>query len=408
MGALPPTSPTSTPTLAPQLASFLKSVAAHAHLCWVQPERRVGCNLTLPVRCPLPLDGTEAGGAVSSLGHGGQSVLTPSRCCSIQHQQAHALEDVECAGTSWTRSAALAQVAGTAAPIFVRGPIRLAPPELYGFALFPGRTNVIMVHYRHPVEAFVSLFYCVSKPEVCPRRISRRGANNSEPPATAVGGLDWFLLDELKGAPSTALNLLLRARTTFEPPPVLRPFSTPNNPRTLRVAVRFEGLLQFQRSAQRWRGDAAVLLLESRYEQMVGDFGGWLRRLLGALPLPPAARRELQTSLLADFRDEFTATDGGHKHALFAGAQLHGHQTPPPANSPLTDGRGAAGANLAKLRPDTVATLRGMPRIARVVSELGYGWSVAGLQAASRARDPASSTAGAEPPLMHGRRCRPW
>ena len=115
-------------------------------------------------------------------------------------------------------------------------------------------------------------------------------------------------------------------------------FSTPNL-RTLPVAVRFEGLLQFQRSAQRWRGDAAVLLLESRYEQMVGDFGGWLRRLLGALPLPPAARRELQSSLLADFRDEFTATDGGHKHALFAGARLHGLQTPPPANRPLTDGR---------------------------------------------------------------------
>lgn len=211
----------------------MKSLAAHAHLCWVQPERRAGCNLTLPVRCPLPLDGTEAGGAVSSLGHGGQSVLTPPRCCSMQQNQAP--EDVECAGTSWTRSAALAQVAGTAAPIFVRGPIRLAPPQLYGFALFPGRTNVIMVHYRHPVEAFVSLFYCVSKPEVCPRRISRRGANNSAPPATAVGGLDGFLLDELTGLPSTALNLLLRARTKFEPPPVLRPFSTPN-PRTLRVA----------------------------------------------------------------------------------------------------------------------------------------------------------------------------
>ena len=174
------------------------------------------------------------------------------------------------------------------------------------------------------------------------------------------------------------------------------------------VTVRFEGLLQFQRSAQRWRGDAAVRLLESRYEQMVGNFGGWLQQLLGALPLPPAARRELQASLLADFRDEFTATDGGHKHALFAGARLHGPQAPPPANRPLTVGRGAAGANLAKLRPDTVATLRGMPRIARVVSELGYGWSVAGLQAASRARDPSSSTAGAEPLLMHGRRCRPW
>ena len=197
-----------------QLASFLKSVAAHAHLCWVQPERRVGCNLTLPVRCPLPpLYGTEAGIAVSSLGHGSQSALFPSRCCSMQQTQAREDVDVECASISWTRGAALAQVAGTAAPIFVRGPIRLAPPQLYGTALFSGRTNVIMVHYRHPVEAFVSLFYCVSKPEVCPNRRARRGANNSEPPASAIGGLDDFLLDELMGPPSTALNLLLRART---------------------------------------------------------------------------------------------------------------------------------------------------------------------------------------------------
>ena len=286
LGALPPTPPTSTPTLAPQLASFLKSVAAHAHLCWVQPERRVGCNLTLPVRCPLPLDGTEAGGAVSSLGHGGQSVLTPPRCCSMQQTQA--LEDVECAGTSWTRSAALAQVAGTAAPIFVRGPIRLAPPELYGFALFPGRTNVIMVHYRHPVEAFVSLFYCVSKPEVCPRRISRRGANNSEPPATAVGGLDGFLLDELTGLPSTALNLLLRARTKFEPPPVLRAHFRCQIPARCvsRSSVRGPAAVPAQRAAMARRcGGAAA-------REPLRTNGGGLWRLVAATlgrASPPAS-----------------------------------------------------------------------------------------------------------------------
>ena len=97
-----------------------------------------------------------------------------------------------------------------------------------------------------------------------------------------------------------------------------------HSPHSALRAGRFEGLLQFQRSAQQWRGDAPVLLLESRYEQMVGDFAGWLRQLLAALPFPPAARRELHASLLADFRDEFTAPDGGHKHALFAGAGQHG------------------------------------------------------------------------------------
>ena len=103
-----------------------------------------------------------------------------------------------------------------------------------------------------------------------------------------------------------------------------------HSPHSALRAGRFEGLLQFQRSAQQWRGDAPVLLLESRYEQMVGDFAGWLRQLLAALPFPPAARRELHASLLADFRDEFTAPDGGHKHALFAGARLRGpHPTPP-------------------------------------------------------------------------------
>ena len=126
-------------------------------------------------------------------------------------QQTQTREDIECTGTSWIRSAALAQVAGTAATIFVRGPIRTAPPQLDGAALFPGRVNVIMVHYRHPVEAFVSLFYCVSKPEVCPNRRARRGANNSEPPASTVSGLDDFILGELMGQPSTPLNLLLGA-----------------------------------------------------------------------------------------------------------------------------------------------------------------------------------------------------
>ena len=105
-----------------------------------------------------------------------------------------------------------------------------------------------------------------------------------------------------------------------------------HSPHSALRAGRFEGLLQFQRSAHQWRGDAPVLLLESRYEQMVGDFAGWLRQLLAALPFPPAARRELHASLLADFRDEFTAPDGGHKHALFAGARLRG--TPPPHPPP--------------------------------------------------------------------------
>ena len=100
-----------------------------------------------------------------------------------------------------------------------------------------------------------------------------------------------------------------------------------------RAAVRFEGLLQFQRSAQRWRGGDAtappLVLLESRYEQMVENFATWLRPLLLPLPLPGKARDELHASLLADFRDEFTAPDGKHKHALFPGASALVGTIPP-------------------------------------------------------------------------------
>ena len=170
-----------------------------------------------------------------------------------------------------------------------------------------------------------------------------------------------------------------------------------------RAAVRFEGLLQFQRSAQRWRGGDAtappLVLLESRYEQMVENFATWLRPLLLPLPLQGKARDELHASLLADFRDEFTAPDGKHKHALFPGASaLVGTIPPPPPNPCLTPRpvspisrcvACAAGANLAKVGPETVARLRAMPRVAGLVSALRYGWSVESLKAASRERPPA-------------------
>lgn len=329
------------------LGRFLKSMASRSGTCWIAQELRNECNLSMTVRCPAQGSSYMGAGAIAPLSRNTHAIALGPRCCALSRAQAG--NDEECASRAWIRSVAVSQTSSSVTPSFVRGPVRLPPPQLHGGMLFPGRTNVAVVHYRHPVEAFVSLFYCVSQPTVCPIRAALRG-NSSAPPEAAAGGLDAFLLGELTGPQTTALNILL---------------------------LRFESLIGFLRSARDFastRADAKAppfTVFESRYEHMVGDFPAWLRRLLNALPMQTRVRDQLHGSLSADFQGEFVAPDGKHKHALFAGA------------------------NLAKLQPATLTKLQAIPRVASVMTSLGYGWSVEALAASARERPPAVATSPA-------------
>lgn len=329
------------------LGRFLKSMASHSGTCWIAQELRNECNLSMTVRCPAHGSSYTGAGTSAPLSRNTHAIALGPRCCALSRAQAG--NDEECASRAWIRTVAVSQTSSSATPSFVRGPVRLPPPQLHGGMLFPGRTNVVVVHFRHPVEAFVSLFYCVSQPTVCPNRGALRG-NSSAPPETAAGGLDAFVLNELTGPQTTALNILL---------------------------LRFESLLGFMRSARDFastRTDAMAppfTVFESRYEHMVGDFPAWLRRLLDVLPMQAGVRNQLHASLSADFRDEFVAPDGKHKHSLFAGA------------------------NLAKLQPATLARLQAIPRVASIMTSLGYGWSVEALAASARVQPPAAASSPA-------------
>ena len=326
------------------LGRFLKSMASRSGTCWIAQELRNECNLSMTVRCPAQGSSYTGAGESAPLSRNTHAIALGPRCCALSRAQAG--NDEECASRAWIRTVAVSQTSSSATPSFVRGPVRLPPPQLHGGMLFPGRTNVVVVHYRHPIEAFVSLFYCVSQPTVCPNRGALRG-NNSAPPESAAGGLDAFLLSELTGPQTTALNILL---------------------------LRFESLLGFLRSARDFassRADAMappLAVFESRYEHMVGDFPAWLRRLLNALPMQTGTRDHLHASLSADFKGEFVAPDGKHKHSLFAGV------------------------NLAKLQPATLVRLQAIPRVASVLTSLGYGWSAEALAASAHERPPAGVT----------------
>ena len=211
---------------------------------------------------------------------------------------------------------------------FVRGPLRQLSGRPDNFMPQMRARRMVVLHARHPIEAMVSLFFCISDPVVCPIR-----QNVSTMPRSASRGLDNFLLTDLAGEPSSHLNRLL---------------------------VKYEVLASLWRESQQQTAPAQPHVIFSRYELLVEHFSEWLDHLLAALPLSQAARHGLNEKLAVQYTGEFVP-DGKHKHSL------------------------RAGSNLARLKHSTLVALRRMPRLSAVMQTLDYSF-VANANSADSAR----------------------
>ena len=265
---------------------------------------------------------------------------------------------------------------------FVHGPQRQLPTASGATAALSLRvafsahvtSTVVLLHTRHPIEAMVSHYFCVSNQTVCPRRHALlESANRSTTVASRSGsslgrGLDFFLLKELSGDESTSLNQMLQRMerlAAFHAEAQRSNFTSGGSSTQERgttnvhaaaraggvrdVASDSKGQAPFGCNARRTGLQPWLTVVHSRYEHMVSDFGAWLHELLATLPPLSVSKQALHDGLLARFGADFVP-DGKHKHAL------------------------RPGSNLRRLQPETIKQLRGMPRIDSIVRQLGYGW----------------------------------
>ena len=228
-------------------------------------------------------------------------------------------------------------------------------------------STIVLLHTRHPIEAMVSHYFCVSNQTVCPRRHALLESANRSTTVVSRGesslgrGLDYFVLQELSGDDSTSLNqmLLRMERLASFHAEAQRGNLTSTGAVTSRRGVSMQVREATSSAESLPRAGCSTLwansqppwltVVHSRYELMVSDFGTWLRELLAALPPLSTPKDALHDGLLARFGADFVP-DGKHKHAL------------------------RPGANLRRLRPKTIARLRAMSRIDNIVHQLGYNW----------------------------------
>jgi len=328
------------------LGRFLKSLSVFLQVCMVL-ELKSDCGTLVRVGCPPEWGGRRSAPVSACVPRSegcswgwllSNTQPLDDRCCSKGASEAsHSLSGsawrpgndssyIECSRRqlhSLWQTKRLPGTHGTlretlAAAGFVRGPMRQMAWSMDNFLPELRSRRIVVLHSRHPIEAMVSLYYCISDPAVCPIR-----QNVSTKPASASFGLDHFLLEDLRGERSSHLNRLL---------------------------VKYEVLANLWRVSRR-SSSAEALVVYSRYELLVEHFSGWLRHLLAALPLPPDSRRRLNERLSAQYQGEFVP-DGKHKHSL------------------------RAGSNLARLKPGTLAALSQMPRLAAVMNTLNYSFEV--------------------------------
>jgi len=262
----------------------------------------------------------------------------------------------------------------------------------------PRLAPALILHVRHPLEAIVSHFFCVTDATVCPRRRAllaaagrptdsyrqsyrdshwghgHRAANQSmlgmmqgmmQGSSHAGADIESFLLTELSGPAHTSSNQLLlryeRLATLVQSTRLLEAsgLATVHDlgaaaagltaglaNRTTRVD---SGAVGTRRGCN---GSPPPTVILSRYELMVSDFASWLSRLLHALPDGVArsrSRESLHGLAHEAFADQFVP-DGAHRHAV------------------------VPGANLARLSPSAKDKLRSFPRLVAVVDRLGYDW----------------------------------
>ena len=189
---------------------------------------------------------------------------------------------------------------------FVHGPQRILPSAESGARtfFFPSLTNVVIVHTRHPIEAFVSHFFCLSNASVCPRRATllREAGRDAAPPSISLG-LDGFVLAELRANASSLSRMLSRQEELAGF--VLR----------LRAAARGGATPARDGANCAISGVASragsLNVMVSRYEDLVSDFPSWLNSLFDLLPPTLGASRmrkqSVQRRLAARFKDDVSA-----------------------------------------------------------------------------------------------------
>ena len=89
--------------------------------------------------------------------------------------------------------------------------------------------------------------------------------------------------------------------------------------------------------------------MHSQYETMVSDFAGWLRVVLRHMASSPAKAHGMHAVMMERYNSSFVP-DGKHKHAVHKGA------------------------NIAKLKPETVRKLVAHPGLKTLLQDLNYDW----------------------------------
>jgi len=224
----------------------------------------------------------------------------------------------------------------------VRGPLRQAPEDVARWAAgatAPGRRLLLLLHTRHPIEAMVSHYFCVSDARVCPRRALLKGGHGGGNGTT--GALPPASADEYFALEMAREESRQRAwgGASAEPPA-----ETSDLWLLLRRYEEQCALL----NALKALASSAVVVAPSKYEDMVTDFPSWLDTvLLRQLRLDATVEKRVRRKLRTRFAGAFVP-DGKHKHSL------------------------RVGTNLARLAPPTQAALRAQPRVAAVMRCLGY------------------------------------
>lgn len=203
---------------------------------------------------------------------------------------------------------------------YVRGPLRQLSRRMDNFLPQLKQRRILILHTRHPVEAMVSLYFCISNPAVCPIR-----QNVSKLPSSASQGLDSFLIEDLSS----------------------------DNPGShlARLLIKYEVLASlWQAPRKKWHpsGERPTILY-SRYELMVEDFSTWLWNILVVLPVPHNIKQSIRDKLYFQYQGDFEP-DGKHKHSL------------------------RAGSNLARLKKGTLRELSRMPRLDAIMQALNYSF----------------------------------
>lgn len=232
----------------------------------------------------------------------------------------------------------------------VRGPLRQAPEDVAGWAAgatAPGRRLLLLLHTRHPIEAMVSHYFCVSDARVCPRRALLKGGsggggggNGTTETRPSASADEYFALEMAREASRQhAWGRASAGRPRREPPA-----ETSDLWLLLRRYEEQCSLL----NALKARASSSLVVTPSKYEDMVTDFPAWLDTvLLRQLRLDAAVEKRVRRKLRTRFAGAFVP-DGKHKHSL------------------------RVGTNLARLAPTTQSALRAQPRVAAVMRCLGY------------------------------------